>query len=160
MKEKGITLIALVITIVVLLILVGIMIDAGDNIIKSANLQAAITNMLMIQTKVRILSDEANFEGKDSILVGTKLSTIVSGSQNAMINSLKQNGVFTEPEKENLYLLDGSHLIQMGLENIKLKSDEYYIVNYQTDEVIYTKGIEDKNGTIYYKLSELANVGL
>ena len=51
MKNKGITLVALTITIIILLIIAGISISVGKSMIKKANLEELKTNMLLIKTK-------------------------------------------------------------------------------------------------------------
>ena len=43
----------------------------------------------------------------------------------------------------------------MGLE--KVNEDSGYIVNYETNEIIYVKGFEAKDKT-YYKLSEMKDL--
>ena len=50
-KEKGITLVALAITIIVLTILASVTLYVGTNIIKRANLQNINTDMMLIQAK-------------------------------------------------------------------------------------------------------------
>jgi Tfp pilus assembly protein PilE len=62
MKNKGITLVALTITVIILLIIAGISISVGGNMIKKANLEALKTNMLLIQAKAKEYVEEANFK--------------------------------------------------------------------------------------------------
>ena len=52
-KNRGITMVALVITIVVLLIIAGISIGAGNNAIKNSKLENLKTNMLLIEVKAK-----------------------------------------------------------------------------------------------------------
>lgn len=58
---KGITLIALTITIVLLLILAGISLYSGKETIEKAKLQELKTNMLLIQAKAKEYVEEVNF---------------------------------------------------------------------------------------------------
>lgn len=58
-------------------------------------------------------------------------------------------------DSENCYLLLQNDLNEMGLE--KVKQDSGYIVNYETNEIIYVKGFENKDKT-YYKLSEMKDL--
>ena len=61
MKEnKGITMVVLVITIVVLLILAGISIGTGNNIIKASQLENLKTNMLLVKVKAKEYIENAN----------------------------------------------------------------------------------------------------
>ena len=62
MKNKGITLVALTITIILLVIIAGISINIGGNMIKKANLEGLKTNMMLIQAKAKQYVEEANFK--------------------------------------------------------------------------------------------------
>lgn len=61
-RTKGITLISLVVTVVVLIILAGITIYSGKGTIERAKLEELKTNMLLIQAKAREYVEEANFK--------------------------------------------------------------------------------------------------
>ena len=61
-QDKGITLIALMVTIIILLIIAGIAIYNGKETIQRANLEALRTNMLLIEAKAKGLVEEANFQ--------------------------------------------------------------------------------------------------
>ena len=60
-KNRGITMVALVITIVVLLIIAGISIGAGNNAIKNSKLENLKTNMLLIEVKAKEQIENAKF---------------------------------------------------------------------------------------------------
>lgn len=146
----GITLTTLVITIIVLIIITSVGIYTGTNIIKKADLQNINTNMMLIQAKAKTISEQAKFNKDTSNYKGTKLTDI---AENEKINNLVTNNVIED--KENCYLLSQSDLNEMGLEKISI--DDGYIVNYDTNEIIYVKGFEANNQK-YYKLSEMKNL--
>ena len=52
-NQRGITLVVLTITIIILMILAGITIHTGTESIQKANLEGLKTNMLLIETKAR-----------------------------------------------------------------------------------------------------------
>ena len=60
-KNEGITMLVLVITVILLLILSGISINTGNNIIKRANLENLKTNMLLIEVKGKEYVENGNF---------------------------------------------------------------------------------------------------
>ena len=63
MKEtKGITMIALTITIVVMIILAGITVQYGMGLLQNVKLQDLRTNMLLIQAKAKEYVEEVNFQ--------------------------------------------------------------------------------------------------
>lgn len=110
------------------------------------------TNMLQIQGKVTIIAQEANMQDKDELLIGRKVE---DKQEIEKIKSLLEEGVISKDEEKfsKYYIIDGIELEEMKLENINI-GNGFYIVNYDTGEVIYSDGIEYE-GNIYYKLSEL-----
>ena len=101
------------------------------------------TDMLLIQGKVKVLSEEAIINKNEELLKGRKVSDSLEDEE---VKTLLENGVLSQEEESfsKYYLLEKSNLDEMG----------YYIVNYDTDEIIYSKGIQVGENT-YYKLSEI-----
>ena len=92
--ERGITLIALIITIIVLIILAGTVIYSGTGMIKSVNLETIKTNLLLIQAKAKTIYEKLSFEVTaeelPNALTGQK---VTAGSNEA--NELQQAGVIS-----------------------------------------------------------------
>lgn len=151
-EEKGITLTTLVITVIVMIIIASVGIYVGTNIIKQANLQNINTNMMLIQAKVKTISEQAKFNKDTSNYKGKKVIEVVG---NKKVDELVEKHVVEN--EENYYLLSQTDLNEMGLEKIEIS--EGYIVNYDSNEIIYVKGFEEKDHT-YYKLSEMKNLKL
>ena len=59
-KNKGITLVALVIMIIVIMILAGITITQGSDLIKTTKVETYVTNMITIKSKAKVYAEEAN----------------------------------------------------------------------------------------------------
>lgn len=147
LNQKGITIISLIITIIVMLILASITIYTGNNVIKQAKLQTINTNMMLIQVKVKTIAEQAKFNKDTSNYSGNVLTNV---SNNKKIEELVNNGLIDD--KGKYYLLSSGDLYNMGLQKIDI--EDGYVVNYDTEEVIYVKGFEyDK--TTYYKLSDM-----
>lgn len=155
-ENRGITLMMLSITIIVLLILSGVTIKVSNSIILKAELQNMYTNMLLIQVKEKTIAEKTNFS-EDTTLKGTKLSTVEGDEK---IKNLKNEGIISTLDEnyDSYYIWNNAELEQEGLEDIKLKEGEFFIVNYATDEIIFSEGIKYEDGTIYYELSELMNI--
>ncbi len=149
-NEKGITIVALVITVIILAILGTVTLNIGSSIINKTNLQNINTNMLLIQAKTKTIAEQAKFNNDTSNYKGRKITEI---TDNAKINELCEKQIIDD--KENYYLLSQNDLNFMGLEKIKI--EDGYVVNYETDEIIYVSGFK-LNDTIYYKLSETKNL--
>ena len=60
----------------------------------------------------------------------------------------------TSAKRMEYYILNNENLKELGLENVTL-DEGVYIVDYKTDEVIYSKGIVNEEGKLIYKLSEM-----
>ena len=133
-NNKGITLLSLIITVVVLIILTYVTVSISINWSGTANSQNIQTYMLLIQTKCEVRSHEkAIGEIDESGLYGTKIEDVSS----------QYNG---------WYKLSQADLNNIGVKDAKEK-DGYYF-NYSQNDVWYAKGIEVE-GKTYYKLSEI-----
>lgn len=137
-REKGITLVALIITIVLMLILAGVGIDFGSDAITKAKLEDIKTDMISIKTKAKIIADQYSIKEIDN-LVGTQIT-----DEEATKLGITNNKNIRKWSKEDL--------TNQGLSTI---DGDTYIVNYSADgnntcEVYYLNGYEGK-----YSLTEL-----
>ena len=136
--EKGITLIALVITVILMLILVGVGINYGGDALKRSNLEDIKTDMISIKTRAKIIAEQYNFKDIDSLL----------GSP------------ITDEEASKLGLTNSDKILKWNSEDLasqKLNSiqGDKYVVSYDLDnpnncEVYSIEGYEGK-----YSLTEL-----
>ena len=151
-NNKGITMISLVIVVVIMILLAYITAYESNELISIARVQSVTTDLLLIQAKVRIINEKVIFENdkeNTQLYVGDKLSNSVE-----VLNKLKNKGVLTQDETgEKYYILSQSHLAAMGLDT--LSEEDGYIVNYETEDVIYVKGVKNTEGKYVYKLSEM-----
>lgn len=168
MKNNGITLVALTITIIILLIIAGISISAGGNMIKKANLEALKTNMLLIKTKGKEYVENANFklgpkfdtaEDKQTRIDNAKTElkgTIATSDEVAQIkNKIGENKVDTDYTfYSELTMLN---LEEMGIKGVQLEDNETYIIRYEIDsmevEVYNTLGYNGK-----YSLTDIDKI--
>ena len=155
MKNKGITLVALTITIIILLIIAGISISAGGNMIKKANLEGLKTNMLLIQAKAKQYVEEANFKIGKSTEDTNKISEVrneiyvekakLDVATNEIKNKINVTGdnfyVLTKADNKDTYS-------EWGLDKIELENGEYYVIEFNendlTVEVYNTLGFNGK----------------
>lgn len=161
-SNSGITLATLVITIIVMLILATVSINAGRDLIKKSKVQTLETNMLTIQAKSKSYAEE--IEAKVWAYSGDKKDTKrnekfeeksmpveesdISEFLNYVSNEIKEDPI--------AYSVGEEALISMGLDEIK---DEKYIVvfsktDYKQMDVIYPDGVT-YDGKTYFTLSEL-----
>ena len=110
------------------------------------------TNMLLVQAKVKKISGDYILEEKDEVLVGTKLSEM---QDEQPIKDFLSKELFDADEKDKkYYVLNQQNLNDMGLDNVVLEENAYYIVDYTSSEVYYTNGYLDETGNLHYSVSE------
>lgn len=172
-NQKGVTLIALVITIIVLSILAGIMVYAGIDSVKKAKLEGLKTNMLLIQTKAKEYIENASFElginpdgrtydaaktylsGDDK---GTNMKDITDQTQ---INAVKSAGISDGDIGDGkVYILSTSNIEKMGIHDVESNNDEgWYVIVYSLEdtnaEIYHTGGYEGK-----YALKDIETIEL
>lgn len=112
------------------------------------------TNMLLIEAKTKIVAEKVRIEEKGASYVGTKIK---KKTEDEEIKDLQEKGIIDlNAKKVKYYILNKENLEELGLNNIALE-EGYYIVEYTSNEIIYSKGVEDKDGDRLYKLSEFTN---
>lgn len=179
MKEnKGITIVTLVITIIVLLILAGVSIGTGNKVIKSSELENVKTNMLLIKAKGKEYVENANFKLGTNFENATDKETRITTAKGELKGEeITDSNIFDEGmnitqetiNNDNAnyiyyYKLDKNNLTDMGITNVK--SDEksgWYIIKYDIKnvevEVYNTAGFENE-GSKYYSLTDIQNINL
>ena len=156
-NNKGITLITLTITIIVLAIIAGITVYSGIDTVKRTNLESMRTNMLLIQAKAKEYVEEANFKiGKSSdVTENSKIVTTIF--ENIGCKSPYQNiPTINGEDTRGYWLVTKTAFEKMGLTKIydDLQEGENYLLKVDVDnitvEVYNTLGYQGK-----YSLTEL-----
>lgn len=139
---------------IIILFVVGIIYITIESLEKE-KLETYQTNMLLIQGKTKVISQEATIQKNEGLLKGRKVSEAIEEEQ---IKNLLESKIILQEETSfaKYYILEKSHLEEICLGSIELE-EGYYIVNYDTDEIIYSKGITKGKETLY-KLSELEKI--
>lgn len=155
-RNKGITMISLMVTIVILMILATITMYYGNSAMKEAKLQDLKTNMLLIQASLKSGLEKYHFETSnlsDANEKEAQKSNYLKGTKLADLQKIKQE-IFDEIKEDypqidgnfDYYKLDRNDLEEMGIYDIK-DDDGEYIVAYSMNsvypnivEVINTKG--------------------
>lgn len=148
----------LVITYVEIFIVIAILVAIIFGVIKiffkeynNEEYKTVKTNMLLIKGQTEVLAQKVEIKEKDAKYIGTKLEkeNIDSTVQNLIDNKI----IDIESKDSNYYCIDNNNLKELGLENVT--TDNYYIVDYKKNDVIYVNGIKDSEGNMVYKLSEM-----
>lgn len=135
--NKGITLITLVITVIILAIVAYTGVSIGVNLLNTGRFTNVETYMLLIKSACE-----------------TRLNAVEIGDMEAsqLYGTKQEDGNF-----KNTYKLSQEDLNEMGVKEAKAK-DGYYVDYYADEgiEVIYEQGVEN-SGEIYHKLSDMIN---
>lgn len=163
-QEKGITMVSLVVIIIILSIIVGLVVNTASPLLQKSNIEDLTTELMLIQAKWKIERERVNFDGTSIFNeVTNSYGVIVYSEDDAATEDINEKGKLIEQYETNsetwidpgvkaYYRLPNEALESMGLE---LEENFGYLVNYENDEIIYIPGIEDEDGKIYYKLSEI-----
>lgn len=150
-KDNGITLIALIVTIIIMIILATIVVDFSTKAIDKAKLEDIKTNMLLIQGKSQTIYEKYLFKEIE------ELTGILYSEQNTYVIS---NGLLNHLNVEDdIYIWGEEALNENGLGTIKTDEQTFYIVDYTTSEIYFSKGYE-YNDLIYYSLTELQELSI
>ena len=145
-KEKGITLIALTITIIILIILASITTYSGISTIKSSKLNKFKQELEIMQSQVNVLYEKYNteIEAGQEIEIGEEL-----------MNSEEENNAFSganETDKTGYKKFTKQTLEELGIEGIERE----YLVNIAKRKVISLEPFE-QDRKVYYTLAQLSD---
>ena len=139
-KQRGITLVALTITIVVMMIIAAITVNFGLDLIQEVKLQDLRTNMLLMQVKGKECVEEVSFQ-KANVTDENEIQTIKN-------ENLKGTKVEENPEVQNLlqntgkiqegyeyYYLTQQDLSDMGIQELSVEDYGYFILGYNIEEI-------------------------
>ena len=157
--QKGVTLIALMVTIIVLLIIVSITIFSGKETIKEAKLEEIKTNMLLIKAKARECVENANFKmgiNPDDNKKNQVRDEIYIKETKLLKTSFIPEDINVKNE-ENCYDVTKETLDLWGLSKLELEENEKYIIEFDEQnvevEIYNTLGYEGK-----YSLTDIENI--
>lgn len=147
-NEKGITLITLIITIIVLSILAGIGITSGKETIDKAKFNQFKSELTTLQTKINELNQENN-----------KIGQQLSSKQEEILNTTNVSNIIykgkSEEEKTKIkegFTFVSSYTIQnqLGLEGISRD----YLINVEYRYIVACEGVQ-YNGVTYYMIDQM-----
>lgn len=164
-EEKGVTLIVLVITIIILSIIASIVYFNGKEVIQKAKLESLKTNMLLIQAKAKECVENATFKmgiNPDEAKKNEARNQIYIDEYNLIKVSDKTD--LSIPSdiivNESFYYVTSETLAKMGLDKIEIGNENgEYLIEFKEDEnkaeIYNTVGYKGK-----YSLTDLQNIEL
>ena len=146
-QEKGITLVALVITVLVMSILAGTAISSGRSNIDSNKVIAFIQELKIVQSEVNVIVEKQKQGNTSYDAIGIEVSRLDTETMTKLVKGPLQGKTAEEIIDFKYYRV--SDLQQMGIENV----NQSVLINLKTREVISVNGIEDA-GKMCYKLED------
>ena len=159
-EEKGITLVILIAIVMVLLIIAGVGVSSGLNIMKKASIESLKTNMLLLQAKGKEYVENTNFHFGTGELSEEQKTEI----KNQYLKGTLAQGELPEKLKENeeAYQLSSQDMQDMGLNDLVETAKDYLMIyNIQEEyvDIMYKPGLTKDNKT-YYTLISIEEAGL
>ena len=140
--NKGITLITLVVTIIIMLILTSVTIYTGIDTYKSTQVNKFVTQMQLLQAKIDDLVETKTMEELNNI----GLSAVTTSQEtNAIVTAFKQDEITTSDANKYKVFTKENVLEILDVEDV----DSNIIVNFETREIVSTTGIEYEGKTYY-----------
>ena len=149
-KDRGITIIALIITIIVMLILASVTIEFGTGQVERAKLEDIKTTMLLIKGRAKIVVDKESFGEKYDNTGMIKLAD-ATGYNTSNLQSIIEN-----LDKNNLYIWEQTAMDNNNIQ-VTVTKTEFFVIDYSTGEVYYSAGYTYQ-GETYYSLSQMQNI--
>ena len=160
--EKGITLISLVITVVLLIILAAVSINAGFDSIGTMKLQNFNYELQQVQGKVDTIYEKIKLGQTEYITLGSNITESTEAMQTLKTVKNIDYSNIAEEDKENYYYEETNTTYRYLTEaevkevlNISSNPGDM-IINFITKEVISVEGF-DYDDTTYYTLTEFNN---
>ena len=150
-RSQGMGMIKLIVMILFIVLIVSSIIYFVRMEYHAARIETIKTDMLQVQWKIKDYIDKQTVRGEETKYLGTKLSEMRSSD---LLQELFNGNVVTEDEYEKYYVLEDKDLAEAGLEITNYK-DSYFIINYETYEIIVSKGCQYSKEEILYKLSDI-----
>ena len=150
--EKGITLLALVITIIVLIILASTIVNISQNGIKQSKEDTMLSELGIVQNAIlqrktkADLTDE-DYPGETIIEANINLEETIEEINNNRASG-EEEITKKDDDNSNYYFLstENGGLEELGITN----SEDAYIVNYETGEIInYTTKLTETGKPLY-----------
>lgn len=148
-QTKGITIVALIITIIIMLILATVSIEYGKGEIQRAKLEDIKTTMLLIKGRAQIVADKESFgESYDN----TGMVKLADASGYDL--SLLQPTLNELADTSNLYIWEQTAMDNNNID-VEITTEDFFVIDYLTGEVYYSLGYTYEGNT-YYSLTRNA----
>lgn len=150
-RNTGMGMIKLILMLLFIILIVATTVYLVRMQYNKVKIETIKTDLLQVQWKIKDYIDKQTVQGEEKQYLGTKLSAMID---DPILQDFFSNKILSEAEYEKYYVLKDENLATAGLE-ITNYTDSYFIINYETYEVIVSKGCKYSEKEILYKLSDI-----
>lgn len=156
-NNKGITMMMLVVTVIVLIILTGVSVQTGKVSTRDTKVARKVADMKLVKAKVEVIYEQNRFNGES--LIGVNEVEWFTDDLDIELSEEEKNLIVKDRNEKDMskwlwYMWDREILMSQGLDPNMLSDNQYYFVNYATGEILYTAGTIYDNQK-YYSLTGL-----
>ena len=150
-KKRIFVVMQTVLSLIAIIVIIGLtlfMLREKREDLNENNIQSS---MLLIQGACKVLYEDSIMKKTTDNLIGTKISDAENADyiNKSIIDKFKQTNTIEEGDYEKYYILTDTDLENINV-YVRNEKDSYYIVGYEKDDIIITKGYNGK-----YKLSDI-----
>ena len=149
-SNRGITIITLIVTIIIMLMLAAVTIQFGAGEVERTKLEDLKTTMLLIKGRAQIVVDKESF-GEDYDNTGMIKLTDATG-----YNTSNLQNIFNDIDTSNLYIWEQTAMDNNNIQ-VTITNTDFFVIDYATGEVYYSLGCIYEGNT-YYSLTEMQNI--
>ena len=148
-NQKGITLVALLITIIIMAILASVATYSGLESVKSAQISTFTEELEMIQARVNVIYEKRKKSAEEKAYYDNL------GQDVTIVNQELLTAILGDSSSEGFRYFSKEDLTKLELDDIR----QDVIINFNTGEVISVTGIKIDD-VMYYKLKDLPNYSM
>ena len=156
-KQNGLTLISTIFLVLVIAFIVFGVIYFFRIQTAKEQLEDVKTDLLLVQAKVKKISADYILKKDEQVLVGSKIADVKD--EPIIQEFLNKNSINVDEKDKKYYVLNQRNLEELGLTQVKLEENAYYVVEYEESKVYYTKGYE-LEGHSYYDIDNIEELKL
>lgn len=150
-KNNGMGIIKLILMVVLIVVVTIAGVYFTRKKYREVKAETIRTDMLQVQWKLKDYIDKQTVKGEEKKYLGTKVSEM---QDNEIIKDFLAKKIISEEEYDKYYVLQDENLAEAGLE-ITNYEGSYFLINYNTYEVIDTKGYNKSDDDVLYKLTDI-----
>lgn len=152
-KNNGMGILQLIVMIVFIILIVTTSVYFVSMKYHEVRVETIKTDMLQVQWKMKDYIDKQTVSGEEKKYLGTPMAQM---KDDVIIQKLLSLNVLDENEYDKYYVLKDEELGMAGLEITNYR-ESYFLINYETYEIIVTKGCKYFRDETLYKLSDIIN---